>query len=100
VHAAAWTPAGEGEVPDELVWAALDCPTSAPVANWGEGPPIVLGRLAVSVVAPVRGGAPHAIVSWPIAVEGRKRRGGAALFDAGGRLLARSEALWIELRQE
>jgi hypothetical protein len=37
-------------------------------------------------------------MSWRLGVEGRKRRGAAALLGAGGELLARAEALWIELR--
>ena len=106
VFAAAWTPdpdlAGEdGTLAPELVWAALDCPTSVPVANdWGESGflPIVLGRLAVQVVAPVRAGQPHTILSWPVEFDGRKRHAGAALHDDDGELLAVARALWIELR--
>jgi hypothetical protein len=98
VFAATWTPDSElagqnGVLPTELIWAALDCPTSVPVAN-EPGPdfrPIVLARLAVRVVAPVRAGESHTIVSWPIELDGRKRHAGAAL-------LAVARALWIELK--
>jgi hypothetical protein len=89
---------GDGRVRPECVWAALDCPTSAPVANFAVGPPVVLARLTAWVEQPVRVGEPHAIVSWPIEVDGRKRHSAAALFDSGGRLLCASRALWIELR--
>ena len=106
VFAAPWTPdpdlAGEdGTLPSEIVWAALDCPTSIPVANdpgVGEFRPIVLARLAVRIVGPVHAGRPHTIVSWPIAFDGRKRHAGAALHSEDGELLAVSRALWIELR--
>ena len=103
--AATWTPdtslAGEdGAVRPECVWAALDCPTSAPLANWGDGPPIVLARLSASLGAPVRAGEPHALVSWELARDGRKREAACVLFDAGGTALARSRALWIQLREE
>lgn len=103
--AAHWTPDEgladeEGLVAAPYVWASLDCPTSAPVANFGEGPPIVLARFTARVEGPVAAGRPHAIVSWPIAVDGRKRTAGSALFDADGRRLARAKALWIELRPE
>ncbi len=103
--AATWTPdpalAGEdGAVRPECVWAALDCPTSAPVANFGEGPPIVLARLAASLDAPVRVGEPHALVSWALGRDGRKREAACVLFDAQGSALAHSRALWIELREE
>jgi hypothetical protein len=103
MFAARWTPDesladADGAVRPEFVWAALDCPTSAPVANFAEGPPMVLARLTARLVSAVRAGEPHAIVSWPIAVDGRKRHAGSALFDAEGRLLCASRALWIELR--
>lgn len=103
--AATWTPhssmvAGDATVGPEYVWAALDCPSSAPLANWGLGAPIVLARLTASIDAPVIAGAPHAIVSWEIARDGRKREAGCVLFDSAGAVLARARALWIELREE
>ena len=105
LYAAEWTPDsslddGSGWVRSEYVWAALDCPTSAPVANFGEGPPLVLARLTARLGCPVRVGESHALVSWPLDVDGRKRRAACALFDSGGRLLCASSALWIELRPE
>ena len=101
--AAEWTPDdslsdGHGWVRPECVWAALDCPTSAPVANFGEGPPMVLARLTARLGCPVNVGESHALVSWPLEVDGRKRHGACALFDSEGRLLCASRALWIELR--
>jgi hypothetical protein len=81
------------------VWAALDCPTSAPVANFAQGPAMVLARLTARIEQPVQVGEPHAIVSWPLQVDGRKRHAAAALFDSGGSVLCASRALWIELRQ-
>jgi hypothetical protein len=103
MFAASWTPDesiadGNGEVRPECVWAALDCPTSAPVANFGAGPPVVLARLTARLACSVRVGEPHALVSWPLAVEGRKRHAASALFDSEGRLLCAARALWIELR--
>ena len=104
LFAADWTPDasvgdGEGNVRPECVWAALDCPTSAPVANFGEGPPVVLAGLTARLGCPVRVGEPHAILSWPLGVDGRKRHAAAALYDSEGRLLCASRALWIELRR-
>jgi hypothetical protein len=99
-----WTPDasladGNGVVRSACVWAALDCPTSAPVANFGAGPPAVLARLKATLEAPVHAGEPHAIVSWALSRAGRKRNAAAVLFDAAGRMLGRSEALWIELKE-
>jgi hypothetical protein len=106
VFAAPWTPdpglaGADGQVPPEIVWAALDCPTSVPVANdpgAEEFRPIVLARLAVDILAPVPAGQPQTIVSWPIALDGRKRHAGAALHGADGELRAVARALWIELK--
>jgi hypothetical protein len=105
MFAADWTPDesvddGTGHVRAECVWAALDCPTSAPVANFATGPAMVVARLTARLGCSVNVGEPHAILSWPIAVDGRKRTAACALFDSGGRLLCASQALWIELRQE
>jgi hypothetical protein len=101
---ACWTPReqdgdGDGCARPELVWAALDCPTSAPVANFGEGPPMVLASLAARLACPLRVGEPHTILSWALEVEGRKHRSAAALYDSEGILTCVSCALWIELRQ-
>jgi hypothetical protein len=101
---ACWTPREQdgdenGWVRPELVWAALDCPTSAPVANFAEGPPMVLASLAARIGCPVRVGEPHTILSWRTEVDGRKRRAAAALYDSDGILTSASRALWIELRQ-
>jgi hypothetical protein len=102
LYGACWTPGeedGEGWVRPELVWAALDCPTSAPVANFGEGPPMVLAALAARLGCAVRVGEPHTILSWGLEVDGRKRRAAAALYDSDGILTCASRALWIELRE-
>jgi hypothetical protein len=93
---ACWTPADDSP---ELVWAALDCPTSAPVANFGEGPPMVLASLTARLGCSVRPGQPHTIVSWALGEEGRKHWSAAALYDSEGVLTCASRALWIELRE-
>ena len=93
---ACWTP--EADTP-ELVWAALDCPTSAPVANFGEGPPMVLASLTARLGCSVRIGEPHTILSWALEEDGRKHWSAAALYDADGIFTCASRALWIELRE-
>ncbi len=91
---ATWTPREEG-----ITWAALDCPTSAPVMNPDKDPPIVLARLAAAIDEEPALGEPHVLMSWELGRDGRKRDSACVLFDADGRALARSRALWIELRQ-
>jgi hypothetical protein len=89
----------EGRVLPEIVWAALDCPTSAPVAHWeGQRPPSVLARLAVRIDAAFHAGREYVSLSWPLAQDGRKYTAAAALYDEDGRPLAISRALWIELK--
>jgi hypothetical protein len=105
IFGACWTPGeetddGDGWVRPEFVWAALDCPTSAPVANFGEGPAMVLASLTARLGCPVRVGEPHTILSWPLAEDGRKHWAGAALYDSDGMLTSASRALWIELREQ
>lgn len=90
---AVWRPREPG-----LTWAALDCPTSAPVMNPDKDPPIVLARLAAAVGEEPAVGEPHVLVSWELGRDGRKRESACTLFDSAGRELAHSRALWIELR--
>jgi hypothetical protein len=88
-----------GLVRGEVVWAALDCPTSAPIADWDDRrPPSVLARLAARIDAPLHAGREYLVLSWPLGEDGRKRTAAAALYDEGGTPLAVSRALWIELK--
>jgi hypothetical protein len=92
--AAPWVP--QGEVPPELVWAALDCPSGWAVDDFQrEG--ILLGRLTARIVEMPRAGEPHVAIGWRLAIEGRKRLAGSALYTAGGNLLAFASSTWIEL---
>lgn len=103
LFAAGWTPAAEwsdesGTVREEIVWAALDCPSAVPVMPADMAPtPAVLARLSASLEAPIRAGEAHAIVSWKTGAEGRKLHSASAILDADGRILARARALWITL---
>jgi hypothetical protein len=99
VFATAWTPAAEfgDEAVDPLfVWAALDCPSSAPAMT---GKTIVLASLAADLQRPVAIGEPHVIGSWRIEADGRKHWNGVVLWDADGSVCAVGRALWIELRE-
>ena len=102
LFATVWTPdaslADGAAVRAECVWAALDCPTSAPVATVGRGPASVLARLTARLDGTVQPGRPHVVVSWKLGVDGRKLHAGAALLTIDGAVLARSRALWLEPR--
>lgn len=105
LYAAPWVPAPSlagvgGTVAPECVWASLDCPTSAPVANFGSGPPLVLARMTARLEGPVEAGRPHVLVAWELGREGRKREAASALLTEDGELRGLARALWIELRPE
>jgi hypothetical protein len=94
-----WTPpvwSGDGVVDPVFAWAALDCPSSAPVHGTISAP-VVLGRLTVALEAPIEIGAPHVIQSWLEGSEGRKRHTAVALYTAEGERRAAGRAVWVEL---
>ena len=96
-----WKPAGElanaaGVVRDEFVWAALDCPGAwawlAEMSN-----PLVLGRLAAVIDAPVVAGQFHIVGGWRLGREGRKHYSGTVIWRADGTVCARARSTWIEV---
>jgi len=94
-----WTPAewtGDGVVEPLFAWAALDCPSSAPVHQTISAP-VVLGRLTVALEGPIEVGAPHVIQSWMERADGRKRHTAVAIFTAAGERRAAGRAVWVEL---
>jgi hypothetical protein len=90
--AAPWTP--PADVLDEIVWAALDCPSGWAVDEFSRSG-VLLGRLAARIVAPVTPGEPHVVIGWPIGEDGRKRFAGSAIFDADGELKAYARSTWL-----
>ncbi len=104
--ACVWTPethlADEaGAVRNEIVWAALDCPSGnaahhfSPDERW-----MVLARLRGMLLAAIEPGRPHIVAGWATGADGRKHGSGTAIFDAAGTALAFAQALWIELRED
>lgn len=97
--AAPWMPGpklgGLEAVEEPFVWAALDCPGAYAVWPDDGDSAVVLGELTVRIESPVPVGSHLRVVGWPIAVEGRKRRAGTALFGEKDQLLAVAEALWF-----
>ena len=87
-----WIP--PADVAPELVWAALDCPSGWAVDDFQrEG--VLLGRLAARIDELPHPGETHVVIGWRIAVEGRKRQAGSALFDGDGKMLALARSTWI-----
>ena len=101
--ASTWTPPGSaaddtGHVRPELVWAVLDCPTYFAAYLDDDLGLSFLVRFAVRIDAPVAAEREHIVTDWPIEVDGRKRRAGAAIATAAGETLAVADALLVEAR--
>lgn len=107
VWAAPWTPhwsiaGADGQVPAEVVWAALDCPSGfAAVESAVEsgtapvGAVAVLGKMCARVMELPEVGIGHRIVAWPIAVNGRKLAAGSAMLSPAGEVLATARTVWL-----
>ena len=111
ILAAAWTPdpglAESPTMPEEFIWAALDCPTiwaawltDDGVVRWPEsGRFTVLARQRVAQQGPVDTGQPAIVTAWPISRDGRKHVTGAAIHALDGELLAVCESLLIDVQR-
>jgi hypothetical protein len=84
----------DGNVAEEFVWAALDCPGAFAV-GFSERGETVLGRLAARIDRTPAVGEPCVVVGWPLGEEGRKLYAGTALFSEDGELYAVARATWI-----
>ena len=90
--AAPWTP--PPDVSDELVWAALDCPSGWAIDQFArEG--VLLGRLAARIDERPTPDEPHVVLGWPLGADGRKRFAGSAIVSADGRPIARARSTWL-----
>jgi len=99
--AAPWRPdatlaAADGRVGAEFLWAALDCPGAFVHAD-GNQTNMLLGELAVEVVARPSVDEACSVLAWSLGGEGRKRFSGTALIGDDGSMLARARATWIEI---
>lgn len=97
LYAAPWTPEGEGDVPPEIVWAAIDCPSGIVTHRFGDVGLMLLGRLTADLRAPVHAGEPHVVQAWTLERDGRKLHTASALFSADGAAAAVARAVWIEV---
>jgi hypothetical protein len=89
----------DGVVQPEVVWGALDCPTSFGAGLAGQAGPSVIVRLAASLKRPIASGERCVVIGWPLWHEGRKWEGGSAIFGADGALHAVARGLWVELKR-
>jgi hypothetical protein len=85
---------GDGLIPPEVVWAALDCPGSVAWVDQGFGGGLLGTVTARTLRRPVPG-EDCIIAAWPLEASGRKYLASTALFTADGELLAHSQQIWI-----
>jgi hypothetical protein len=102
--AAPWIPrsdlaAADGLVAEEFLWAALDCPSYWALPQSGTLT-AVLARLTAAIEKRPAPGDALVVAAWPMGADGRKHRAASAIYDEHGVVLARAEALWIEIRPE
>jgi hypothetical protein len=83
-----------GLVPEEIVWAVLDCPGSVAWLAAGEQAGL-LGAISGRVLRAPAPTEETIVTAWRLERSGRKRRAGTALFTAGGELLAETRQVWI-----
>jgi hypothetical protein len=93
VWAVDWTPE---DASPPFVWAALDCPSSAPIASRFGVPTYVLGRIEAAV-ASVVAGAPHVVVARGLGDGGRRRRSEVVMWGPDGERAAVARATWFAL---
>ena len=94
-----WAARWDGVPEPEQVWAALDCPSSAPVASFAAGETVVLARLQATLQRLPAAGEPLVALSWHLGEDGRKREAASALVAEDGNVVASAQALWIQLRK-
>lgn len=99
--AATWVPHDDladkhGLVREEILWAALDCPTGF-AGGFPWAGTLVTGRLGARLMAPVHAGEKCVLLSWETGVEGRKHLAECVLIGEDGSIRAESHAIWIKL---
>ena len=87
-----------GDLAPEIVWASLDCPGAWSWARAKGHDPIVLGRMAARIVAPLPADGAFVSYAWALGEDGRKSYAGTAIADESGRVLAYARQTWIALR--
>jgi hypothetical protein len=101
IVATTWTPLSlvadaTGQLAVEATWTALDCSGGlAWIHRLGAGTAIFTARMTAVIDQRLQVGHRYTVIGWPIAQEGRKLHAGTAIFDATGKVQARSRQLWL-----
>jgi hypothetical protein len=101
IVATTWTPPSlvadaNGQLAVEATWAALDCSGGiAWINRLGVWTALLTARMTAAIDQPLQVGHRYTVIGWPIVQEGRKLHAGTAIFDAAGKVQARSRQLWL-----
>lgn len=95
LFAVPWVP---DDITEEIVWSALDCPSSTPMYLDDQPPPHVLGRITARIDTMPAAGETHVIMAWRLGRDDRKLFSGSAIFGPDRKLCAVARATWIRLR--
>jgi len=100
--AAPWVPhpnfAGQdGLLPEEFVWAALDCPGAWALRGDPSEPyrRTVTVQMTARVDRPVRAGEPHVVMAWPVPGRRRLLDAACAVIGPDGRVAAVATTVWL-----
>ena len=86
---------GDGAVPDEFLWGALDCPGAYAVGVAD----LRLGRMRARISGRVRPGERCTVAGWRLGSERRKHFTGTAVYGEAGNVVALASAVWIAPRE-
>jgi hypothetical protein len=86
----------DGFVKTEFIWAALDCPGAWALIDHDQV--VVLGRIAVKKMLPIKVGEPCVVMGWVIGSEGRKTWTGTAIYNEKKEVCAYAKATWISIK--
>lgn len=100
VNADFWTPTADladddGLIRPEFLWAALDCPSAFALRN--ELRLSLLGKLAVDILRRPKVGEKLTVAAWRTGADGRKHFSSSAIYDGDQKIIAKANAVWIEI---
>ncbi|GHA13440.1 hypothetical protein GCM10008090_23970 [Arenicella chitinivorans] len=87
-----------GQVPTEILWAALDCPGY--FAHRQTERLMLLGSMSAEVFIRPKADQTFTVCGWQTKVDGRKFYSTTAIFDQQGLLCGKSEQIWFTLRTD
>ena len=87
----------EGYMSTEFIWSALDCPGAYAITQVSEEKTLVLGKMTVEIVDPIKKGENLIVMGWSNGTERRKNYSGTAIINSDGIVKAIGDATWIEI---